>query len=416
MNEVEKIVRSFSKIDFLREYDHICKTEGFLGTGTRDKTLANSFLWRKFYIPDSFYGHRLAAGVSILSEYLGLDHPDIFSTDSWGVARNDVLSDESEARVRTARERGQLVVAVLGGSTVQGVGAGCPRFTIPSILERLLSIHYKIEAVCINHGVAGWSSADQLHFLIHGLEYHPDICIFYDGWNCCWSFYQMALLGAGLASGRQFEDAILWRRGVSPRHLEHEEINRLAFSFPRLIERAALLAGQYALTLAFRPLDLFSQGQSKRLAGRLLPIGTFDPLIQVRELELNPILRDRILRITAEEFLRVHSLAGTVCKDRGIKFIHFLQPLLVNSQKKRTLSEDNLLHREGLMRNPEIFSLFPGFVSRGNHDTKLIDLSTVFDDSCEEVFLDGGHLNRFGNYMVAVQIANKITLGGMIRP
>lgn len=408
MNEVEKTVRSFSKIDFLREYNYILKSEGFLGTGTREKTIANSFLWRKFYIPDSFYGHRLAASASILSEYLGMDQPDIFSTDSWGVTRNDVLIDESEARVKTARARGHLVVAVFGGSTVQGVGAGSPRFTIPSMLERILSSQYNIETVCINHGVAGWSSANQLHFLMHGLEYHPDLCIFYDGWNCCWNFYQMALLGAGFDSKRQFQDDVIWRRGVSPRHLEHEEINRLAFSFPRLIVRAALLAGQYALAIAFRPFDLFSQGASKRFAGRLLPIGTFDPLVKVRELELNPILRDRTLRIAVEEFVGVHALAAAVCKARGTKFIHFLQPLLVNSQKKRTIQEDNLLHREGLMRNPEIFSLFVDFVNRVNLDIKLIDLSTVFDEICEEVFLDGGHLNRFGNYIVADQIANKI--------
>lgn len=263
--------------------------------------------------------------------------------------------------------------------------------------------------------MVGWSSSDQLQLLLNGIEYRPDVCIFYDGWNCCWNFYSTALLSFYQDEGRKLNKPLGFRRGNSLRHLEHEDISDSALSLSLLLKRLVRLLGHSALRNFLRLLDLIYKC-SGAFASKLIPIRPNDIYSKFRELKVDSALCEVVLEIAAKEYYRVHRLASAVCRKKGFSFAHFFQPQLVNSKKIYTLEEETLLHRESCMPNPEIFSLFPQFIRRADLTDSIKDLSSVFDNEKKQVFLDGGHLNGYGNYIVADFIARELFSVGLLQP
>lgn len=416
MRTAEQSVTAFTEHEFAEAVHTLRRTEGYLGVGTRASTLKNAGLWRKFYVPDALYGHQIGANVALLSEYMGPETPDVFVSDGRGISCNTTRRVQTLTRIQEAHARGHTVVAVFGGSTVQGIASRIPEFTIPALLERILAESHGIQSVCINHGVAGWTSTDELHLLLHGLEYRPDVCICYDGWNCCWHYYQLALLGSGVVNEDDQAVPIVWRRGISERHLGAEHLDRVAFSAAGLLCRSAQLLVHRGLAAALSPFEAVHGGISSRVPGALVPIRPHDAFAGVRRMSLPPTQRDRVLAAIAGEYLRIHQLISCVCRERGISFAHFVQPLLMNTQKPLTPHEERLRRREQEMPNPEIFTLFPAFLQSGDDIGGVTNLSAVFDNTVADVFADGGHLKPMGNYLVASAIATSLVESGVIRP
>lgn len=411
MSDIEKHLKAFSEEAFRQAVDRLRRRDGFLGTGTRADVWRNAMTWRQFYCPSSFYGHRLGANVSIVSNYGELT--DIFVTDSAGVCKNSIDGEHTAARIRTARECGHLVIAFFGGSTMQGVGCRLPEFTIPAMVERILLETHDLPAVCLNQGVAGWSSAEQLHFLMHETGYEPDVCVFYDGWNCCWNFYHGLLLNA--ASRRT--GAAPWMYGTSLRHCEHDELSAVTFRASSLARRAARLWGNRLLGVLTGVISSARwSGFWGRLTGALFPLRAPDVLRHTTGVPVSDALRDELLLGAATEYLRIDALAATICESRRVRFLHCLQPLLANTLKPLTPGEQTLQTREQRMRNPEIFALFTDLIRRAKRPEHLVDLTGALDDVGEDTFVDGGHLNRYGNYYVAKRIVHELLAGGYVGP
>jgi lysophospholipase L1-like esterase len=79
-------------------------------------------------------------------------------------------------------ERSKIVL--VGGSTVAGAGATSFKKTIASNIQRLLNekeLPYKV----INAGTGGWTSSNQVSYLLHKLPYEKDVkmVVFLDGYN-----------------------------------------------------------------------------------------------------------------------------------------------------------------------------------------------------------------------------------------
>lgn len=411
---VEKELLAFSEETFEEAVGRLRQEEGFLGTGSSTELLSNVLKWRRFYRPSSFYGHRLGAKVSIISDYGGL--VDAFTTDCWGVCKNAVGAEETPGRIQRARDEGGPVLAFFGGSTIQGVGSRLPEFTIPALVERILRQQHGIAAVCVNHGVAGWSSAEQVHLLIHETAYRPDVCLFYDGWNCCWNYYHGFMLNSEPGNRQAGSWPGLWTPGTSLRHCEHDELNALTFRASSLARRSVQLVGNRLLSwvaAVFGSVRLNSA--LNRWATAVFSLRPPDVLRSTKDVKLPDARRDEFLRAAVAEYLRLDELAATVCAARGVAFLHYFQPLMVTTRK--TLSANELARQATgrTMPNPEIFALFAAFLRECTKSEHFLDLTDALDEAQGEIFVDEGHLSRYGNYYIARRIVQDVLARGHVR-
>jgi hypothetical protein len=408
MTSLEEDLQAFSAEAFRRAVERLRTHEGFLGTGTMAHLWRNALRWRRFFRPSSFYGHRIAANVAIVRQYGG--QKDVFVTDSCGICKNAVDGEDCRERLRKASDQGHAVIAFFGGSTMQGVGAGLPEFTIPAQVERILLEKHGISSVCLNHGTAGWCCAEELHLLLHETGYGPDVCIFYDGFNCCWNFYYGFLLNSLGTPGTPS-----WEKGTAIRHSEHDTLNAMRF-------QPAALAGRVVKLCANRMLGWIATavGSSRwesfwdRLAGRLFPLGPPNVLRHADDVPISDARRDELLQAAAAEYLRIDALAAAVCAARGIRFRHFFQPSLATSHKPLTAGEQAIPARRQRMRNPEIFALFPQIIRKAGWPGHLVDLTSALDGVAGDAFLDRCHLNRHGNYHVARHIVSDLLADGLL--
>ena len=409
MSTIKKQVQNFNSYEFEESIKLLESSKDFIGYGTDSDSLEIVLLWRKFFQPSSFFGHIIAKNVSIVSEFKGLK--DIWVTDSMGVCKNNIDADDTQIRINKAKDDNVPIIAFFGGSTMQGVGSYLPNFTIPSLVEQILLEEYNFKTVCINHGVAGWSSSEELNFLIHGLDYTPSHCIFYDGWNCVWNFYN------GILLNNQFKtDSIIkWQKGTSLRHVEYDYQNLLQFSILWQIKKTSNLIFNKFLLYISKSLNIkFWRRLLQKISSIFFPYKRFNILYNLNNKSLSDDLRDNYLIQIATEYLRIDKIANLVCESRAINCIHFMQPTLLTTNRPYSLREMNLLELGDPLPNSEVFSLFTKFVNNEKPPKYLMDISDTFNQIDEEVFQDDGHLNPIGNYYVAKRIVKEIINKGYI--
>jgi hypothetical protein len=144
------------------------------------------------------------------------------------------------------------------------------------------------------------------------------------------------------------------------------------------------------------------------ISSTLFPQRRINVFNNLENTTLSDELLERILFQIANEYLRIDQIANVVCQNRGIKFMHLMQPTLLTTTRTLTKREMKLLEIGESTPNPEVFSLFNKFVSKIGLPDHMIDISNTFNNIDEEVFQDDGHLNHIGNYHVAMKIVQEI--------
>ena len=136
---------------------------------------------RALFPADGLLGHRLGCNIAVTTY------------GSWQIANDQCFSYSGGPLQHFERRKPPEVfrIIMLGGSTVEGVGAESPTQNLPGQLRRLLgeratrvglTAHERVEV--INAGVAGYHSGlEYLSLLVDLVDYQPDLVIFYDGWN-----------------------------------------------------------------------------------------------------------------------------------------------------------------------------------------------------------------------------------------
>ena len=184
------------------------------------------------------------------------------------------------------------------------------------------------------------SYSKKLNFLIHGLDYTPSHCIFYDGWNCVWNFYN------GILLNNQFKtDSIIkWQKGTSLRHVEYDYQNLLQFSILWQIKKTSNLIFNKFLLYISKSLNIkFWRRLLQKISSIFFPYKRFNILYNLNNKSLSDDLRDNYLIQIATEYLRIDKIANLVCESRAINFIHFMQPTLLTTNRPYSLREMNLL-------------------------------------------------------------------------
>lgn len=259
----------------------------------------------------------------------------------------------------------QLKITVLGGSALWGTGSR-DEFTIPSALSKKLAAK-NIDAWVTNLGEGGYVSTQEVLTLMLELRKGnvPDVVIFYDGANDVFSAFQQGVAGI---PQNEFNRAaefnqINWRGAV--------------------LEKLALYRGVTGLITRARP---------------------------PRTQQANAALANDVLDIYSTNLRVVESLSKTY----SFIVVYFWQPTIYN-KKNLSAWEKGQLNRYGeaqffqqsdqLLKQRNFTAAYPNF-----HE-----LTSVFGDDPNTVYIDLFHISEAGNDQVAEQIMQTLSLSPRLK-
>jgi lysophospholipase L1-like esterase len=276
-------------------------------------------------------------------------------------------------------------IVCFGGSTIFGMGAR-ESWTIPAIVARRLEALGHAIAVT-NHGQLGHNSTQELIALQQMLKSGAriDIALFYDGTNEMLTAEQTGRPDRLYNEHHRVAEFNLLREG----HARDLFALALQTAIPRTLRRLQSLTG---LHLSRRPTveadtDL-SQIDIPRLAAEV--IDTYAGNL-------------RIIRALAREY--------------GFRPLFFWQPTLVTKRNKSADEQrsEALMTRDVAGRRQLYTAILaarrahPGLAGASD----AADLSTIFDDSAEAIYIDPFHLSEAGNAVVAeAMLPHLITMIG----
>lgn len=256
--------------------------------------------------------------------------------------------------------------------------------TIPSYIQRFISKKYPTMEV-INCGLQGISTPTQwanLNVIKDSLK-KDDIVIFYDGVNN--SFSTISNLEKQFVAKQENSNAILG------------SVMSFLFTFR---ERLYILLHQKSMLVNWL----------------LYPYSPIEPDFMSQNLTENSTFMLGI-DSSASNYAKDIGEAAALCKEKEVIFYHFLQPQLDSRTPKTEFEKmafiDNPYKR--IRYDVVYFNLcYPSFRQkldslRTNHNVNTTDISGVFNDYSEDVYLDFCHISQKGNMKVAQTIADYIT-------
>ncbi len=257
-----------------------------------------------------------------------------------------------------------------GGSTMWGTGAR-DNYTIPSLVSKYL-FENNISANVTNYGETGFQNTQETIFLMLELRKDtPAIVIFYDGVNDAYSAYQNKKAGVP-------------QHGAIPA-CKNKYINYVV----------TMYTGHSYFWHCFTYL------KNKVIGTRDKSVHATDNAIENKE-----ELAEEVIDAYSHNIRMIHALE----KEYGFKAYFFWQPCLY-TKKHLSETEENLSEQQ-----LEIAQLYNLEVNHShlklNADTSFKDISNIFDDYNETMFIDWCHLGENGNEIVANKIG-EIIRGGL---
>jgi len=267
-----------------------------------------------------------------------------------------------------------MKVFMFGGSTMWGAGAKDDS-TIPSIFAKEVS---NGEASCdvVNFGVEAYVSTQEVIALMLQLQRGniPDVIIFYDGVNDASGAFQLGVPG-----------------------LPHNEFNR--------VKEFSLLERKEIRTLAVQAAanELSTVRFFKRLFMRL-GLQRESPFFNPLEYE-KPILdRAALVRATVETYLSNVALVQVLSRSYGFKCLFYWQPMIYQKQHLTEYEQHKAAEFEKKFPGLKGFYLETyAFLKQRTVNLKgdFHDISSIFSDVHEPLYVDQFHLGEKGNSLIA---------------
>jgi lysophospholipase L1-like esterase len=279
--------------------------------------------------------------------------------------------------------RTQMKIFMFGGSTLWGTGAR-DAFTIPSIFAKELQTK-GVATEVINFAETGYVSTQGVITLLLQLQQgkRPDLVIFYDGVNDMYSAYQQHVAG-----------------------LPQNEFNRMReFNLSRrskFKERTGMVLRDVAMTLSTVRLikDLLQRLGVWRMAA--------PPAKRLTVEELG-LASETLLQDVIATYRGNMELVKALGEQYHFKYLFYWQPTIF---QKVHLTEYERLQRLAIKdigqfvhRTHEVLQQ-SGLADQGEYF--LRDLSQVFADVRDPVYLDWCHLGESGNEIIAQRMANDV--------
>ena len=265
---------------------------------------------------------------------------------------------------------------IFGGSTVF-CREVIDSLTLPSYLQRLILEKYPSMEV-VNCGISGISTSTQLANLqlIQDSLKKDDIVIFYDGVN-------NSLSGIGKLESESYKKTEISSFFISTLSFLHSFRERLYI----LLHKKSTLINWL-----------------------LYPYTPQKPIFISQNLVEDENFKKGIDSI-ANNYVKDIENASIICKKKEVNFFHFLRPQLASRHPNTNFEKE-------LIANPyirigydvEYFKIcYPIFREKleglkATQNLSTYDISSIFNDITDEVFIDNCHLSQEGNKIVAQNI------------
>ena len=338
--------------------------------------------WRKFLPPDSILCWRNAKNIAAT-------HYDtyLYVTNEQGF----MSTGKNEFYYPREKEKNALRIIVIGGSTVMGQGAFTPEENLPAQIEKYCK---KIQpsTEVINAGVGGYSSSQELLYLMSELVYYePDIVIVYDGWND--QSYNNLMI-------TKYGKNIIPLKTVS--HYQSE--SRLKDSY-NVGGSAILFVSAIGDALRQKVENLASLELIRRLFAR------FANMVSSRNETKNQKYDPVSVKMYKENLQKMILLS----RYHGFKIALFLQPIMGVDNKKLTGEERQMYKNISDLKVRKLFysdarSVFTSLKNEYANDRYICigDLSQAFEDLSQRFWADSGHLLLKGNEIIAERITTML--------
>ncbi|MEW5819052.1 MAG: SGNH/GDSL hydrolase family protein [Cyanobacteriota bacterium] len=262
-----------------------------------------------------------------------------------------------------------LTIFIFGGSTMWGTGSR-DDYTIPSDVAKILSENTNIDFQVINLGEYGYVSAQELISLIRELQKGivPDIVVFYDGINDTYTAYQNCTAGLSHNEFNRVKDFNL-----------HQDKNRLAENY---LNVAIKTSGIYRV------------------------MSTLKKTEQIKDPACENV--DMLVDSTIYNYLTNIGLVEHIGKLYGFKTLFYWQPSIF-CKKELSKYEQKQLAKEKYLQDfhDKVYNKIKSLAML-NSKANFTNLSDIFYNSKEELFIDYSHITENGNKAIAEKIAEDV--------
>ena len=332
---------------------------------------------------DSILGYKFAPNTIHVRPYA--DYTSYIEIDSEGFVHN---GDSNKNKRLLARNGDKLYrVIFLGGSTTAGRGASGNEHTIPAYFESLLEKQWQgVEFHVINTGNFGYSSTEErLYYSFYLKQTKPDLIIFIDGDNDVMLFGQKEW--TPYSHDMKFTNA-MYRSMFRPKTSFANYIQSL-ITFP-----------QPLYSLFFLKKLLY---KTNLLMNKLTKPKTKEEFIFRKERSMQ--LKNNLLTCARE-----------ISFEKNSKAFFFLQPILNIKKNKKSEKEKEMLQileivYSNYQKNIEnYFYEFSNIykelqkIFNNNEKINFVDISDVFENNSENIYVSGWHYSDYGNRIVAEKI------------
>jgi lysophospholipase L1-like esterase len=272
-----------------------------------------------------------------------------------------------------------IKVFMFGGSTMWGLGAGDDS-TIPSIFAEEVK-NKGVNCEVVNFGQYSYVSTQEVIELTLQLQKGniPDAVIFYDGVNDTFSGFQLSAPG-----------------------LPHDEIRREREFGLTQRKEIQTLAAQYAI----RQLSI-----TRFLQGALEKSGLRHDNLQPVSMEYEKAITDKesLAHAVVETYLNNIKLAQALSKSYGFTSTFYWQPIIYTKQhlteyEHRSLDLD--FHYPGMKEfYLDTYAALRQSSAGLNKSIAFHDISSIFSDVREPIFVDFNHMGGKGNSFIARKMA-----------
>jgi lysophospholipase L1-like esterase len=279
-------------------------------------------------------------------------------------------------------------IVVTGGSTMFGVGSSDNSTTVPSILERLINERLNIRTEVVNLALRGGQSFQEMLLVDQFFaENHANLVLAISGRNdASQAFFEPTVEGAFLKKH-------VWDNAVSlVQRAERGEFMLINFE-------SKLRSWSYTFDLLYRQFDKFrKKGESRSSSGLPKP--------SLRR-EVSTSINKRA-KITATHY----AATDQISEMNGARFIMFLQP---TPYYKNDWTEEEVV---GIRRKYESEDMMEKY-RRHEHEFynafrkiekpfHFVDLSSIFSESNETLYIDQCHYNDLAAEKFAERILASI--------
>ena len=364
---------------------------------------------REWHIADPVLGWRLGKNVGVT-----LHHGDGEDL-GWQITNDQgfAAAESIEFNVALEKPSGTYRIFILGGSTVEGLGAQIPQDNLPAQFSRLLKKMIKFPSgysnfEVVNAGVSGYNSANEfLYFATELKSYDPDLVIFYNGWNDQ-VYWQMELEN----DPNQF-----FPKRLSKHKRWAQRLNE-TYTFSGTLKHLLENVKRTFYELSFKITTIW-------ILKSLIVGSTRDAPLHAanNNIGLSENMENSPYPTKATMFYKQNIRDGIkVATSNGIKVATFLQPLVGIDDKPKMGIESTWAKKNPLdIKYRQLFynstREMLRELSQSYTETSqacVADLSGSFKNNTELLYSDGsGHLNRKGNALMAQSMLNALAKCGM---